>query len=46
MKLALFSFYLAVEAKELRFNEQGKFKFVQFTDTHYGTEDGIGDNRD
>jgi len=26
-------------AKDLRFNEKGKFKMVQFTDLHFGEDD-------
>jgi hypothetical protein len=37
MKLALIFTYIS--AKDLRFNEKGKFKFVQFTDTHFGESD-------
>jgi len=37
MKFALLAAYAA--AKDLRFNDKGKFKFVQFTDTHFGESD-------
>jgi predicted MPP superfamily phosphohydrolase len=30
---------MAVEAKDLRFNDKGKFKMVQFTDMHFCEED-------
>ena len=35
--LAIFS---SLQAKELRFNENGKFKIVQFTDVHLGRQGG------
>jgi hypothetical protein len=31
--------YTAVEAKDLRFNNKGKFKMVQFTDLHFGEDE-------
>lgn len=39
MKLALLAAYITVQAKDLRFNDKGKFKMVQFTDTHFGESD-------
>ena len=40
LNLALLAAYMiAVEAKDLRFNEKGKFKMVQFTDLHFGEDE-------
>ena len=30
---------VAVQAQDLRFNQNGKFKMVQFTDIHFGEDD-------
>ena len=38
IKLAVVSAAL-VAAKQLRFNEKGKFKMVQFTDIHFGEDE-------
>lgn len=36
---------LSAQEPVLRFNEDGKFKIVQFTDTHLGTGDGASEYR-
>ena len=43
--LLMFSASLSAQKPVLRFNEQGKFKIVQFTDTHLGTGEGASEYR-
>lgn len=43
--LLISSASLFAQKPELRFNEQGKFKIVQFTDTHLGTGNGASEYR-
>ena len=43
--LLMFSASLSAQKPVLRFNEQGKFKIVQFTDTHLGLGEGASEYR-
>lgn len=43
--LLISSVNLSAQKNVLRFNEDGKFKIVQFTDTHLGTGEGASEYR-
>ena len=43
--LLISSVTISAQKNVLRFNEDGKFKIVQFTDTHLGTGNGASEYR-